>query len=30
MGLRGRAPDALVYTLGVGRFASGDVNLGVG
>jgi hypothetical protein len=25
LGLRGRAPDALVYTLGVGRFRSGDV-----
>jgi hypothetical protein len=25
MTLRGRAPDELVYTLGVGRFRSGDV-----
>jgi hypothetical protein len=27
---RGRAPEGLVYTLGVGRFGSGDVKLGVG
>jgi hypothetical protein len=27
IGIRGRAPDALVYELGVGRFASGDVRL---
>jgi len=26
--IRGRAPEALVYELGVGRFASGDVSLG--
>jgi hypothetical protein len=25
--LRGRAPDGLVYTLGVGRFGAGDVKL---
>jgi hypothetical protein len=25
LAIRGRAPDALVYTLGVGRFRSGDV-----
>jgi hypothetical protein len=28
LGIRGRAPDGLVYTLGVGRFGSGDVKLG--
>ena len=27
LGIRGRAPDELVYTLGVGRFGSGDVML---
>jgi hypothetical protein len=30
LAIRGRAPDALVYTLGVGRFGSGDVKLGAG
>jgi len=30
LGLRGRAPDELVYALGVGRFGSGDVKLDVG
>jgi len=30
LALRGQAPDGLVYTLGVGRFGSGDVKLGVG
>jgi hypothetical protein len=30
LAIRGRAPDALVYTLGVGRFGSGDVKLDVG
>jgi hypothetical protein len=28
VGIRGRAPDGLEFTLGVGRFASGDVRLG--
>jgi hypothetical protein len=27
LAVRGRAPDGLVYTLGVGRFGSGDVRL---
>ena len=27
LAIRGRAPDGLVYTLGVGRFGSGDVKL---
>jgi hypothetical protein len=27
LGIRGRAPDGLIYELGVGRFASGDVKL---
>jgi hypothetical protein len=30
LALHGRAPDGLVYTLGVGRFGSGDVKLDVG
>jgi hypothetical protein len=30
LAVRGRAPDALVYELGVGSFGSGDVKLGVG
>ena len=30
LALRGRAPDGLVYKLGVGRFGSGDVKLAVG
>jgi len=30
LALHGRAPDSLVYTLGVGRFRSGDVKLGAG
>ena len=28
--IRGRAPDGLLYTLGVGRFGSGDAKLSVG
>ncbi|MBW1688816.1 MAG: HNH endonuclease [Deltaproteobacteria bacterium] len=30
LALRGRAPDGLVYSLGVGRFSSGDVKFDVG
>jgi len=30
LALHGRAPDGLVYELGVGRFGSGDVKLGIG
>ena len=29
LAIRGRAPDGLIYELGVGRFRSGDVKLGV-
>ena len=30
LAIRGQAPDGLVYTLGVGRFGSGDVKLETG